>query len=90
MLTTGQDIRISSIRSYLNTDTYSLVKRHVNEPHDAMKLVPLGVFMSLPSPHQHDIILHFVLAVCSGKIFLVYTFGLSVNFIFEIISANGL
>ena len=24
-------------------------KRHVNEPHDARKLVPLGVFMSLPS-----------------------------------------
>ena len=39
---------------------HELVKRHVNEPHDAMKLVPLGVFMSLPSsPHQHDIILHF-------------------------------
>ena len=41
-------------------NTYWMVKRHVNEPHDAMKLVPLGVFMSLPaSPHQHDIILHF-------------------------------
>ena len=82
---TVQDIRNLRTSTYSNTDTYTLVKRHVNEPHDAMKLVPLGVFMSLPSPHQHDIILHFVQAVCRGK---YYTFGLSVNFIFEIVWAN--
>ena len=53
-------------------NTYWMVKRHVNEPHDAMKLVPLGVFMSLPSPHQHDIILHFVHGVCIGNIYFLY------------------
>ena len=30
--------------TYTIMDTSDLVKRYVNEPHDAMKLVPLGVF----------------------------------------------
>ena len=30
--------------TYTIIDTSDLVKRYVNEPHDAMKLVPLGVF----------------------------------------------